>query len=101
MHFSLVFLFIFSRSWALEVSDPIKVIVSAGNVQGVSCTDSSVTSFLSIPYAQPPIGDLRFASPQPYAGKYPSETYDASAPGPACIQFGNTFLESGPVSEDW
>ena len=101
MHSLLVFLVIFSQSWALQVSDPINVTISAGTVQGALCPNSGASAFLSIPYAQPPIGDLRFASPQPYSEKYPSGTYDATAPSPACIQFGNTFLELETASEDW
>jgi cholinesterase len=30
-----------------------------------------VWEFLGVPYAQPPLGDLRFAAPQKYTGKGP------------------------------
>jgi carboxylesterase type B len=99
MNFLLFSLAILSPTWALLVSDT--VTIAAGVIQGVSCPNSAATKFLKIPFAEPPIGDLRFASPQNYSGKFPSGAYDATTPGPACIQFGTTFLENTTTSEDW
>lgn len=78
-----------------------KVSLSAGVVQGARCINTPVTAFLSIPFAQPPVGDLRFASPLPLNETYPGGIYNATAPRAACLQFGTEFLESGPASEDW
>jgi carboxylesterase type B len=100
MRFLRVSLFLFSASWACaQVAQ--SVTISAGTIKGTSCPNAGISAFLNIPYAQPPTGDLRFASPQQYSGEFPSGTYDATSPGPACIQFGSTFLETGPTSEDW
>lgn len=77
------------------------VTISAGTLQGGICPGSTASFYLNVPYAIPPVGDLRFTSPQAYSGKYPTGTYDASTPGAACIQFGTTFVEGGPTSEDW
>lgn len=77
------------------------VTTSAGTLHGGFCPDSAASFFLNVPFAQPPVGDLRFTSPQAYSGQYSSGARDASTPGPACIQFGTTFLETGAVSEDW
>ncbi|KAH9929250.1 sterol esterase [Fomitopsis serialis] len=50
-------------------------------------TSGNITSFLGIPYAQAPIGDLRFALPQP---PQPFEgVYDATSYGAACYQQAN------------
>ena len=79
-----------------------QVAISAGIVEGGQCTGTSdVVYYKSIPYAQPPIGDLRFAPPQPYSGKFPSGTLSATSSAPACIQFGTLFVETGATSEDW
>lgn len=42
------------------------VNTTSGPVQGTASTlRSDVSAYLGIPYAQPPVGDLRFAAPQP------------------------------------
>ncbi|MCJ1399705.1 hypothetical protein MMC11_002907 [Xylographa trunciseda] len=73
--------------------------VSAGIINGVACS-SAVTSFLGVPYAQAPIGGLRFAPPKPYAGAFPGGALNASASAPICIQFGFAFGGTEPASED-
>ncbi|KAH8895542.1 alpha/beta-hydrolase [Thozetella sp. PMI_491] len=47
--------------------------------------------FLSIPYAVPPLGDLRFTPPQPYDTTYDG-IRDATRPPPSCPQFGPIFV---------
>jgi len=45
------------------------VQTTSGLVNGHSAADHpQVSEYLGIPFAQPPIGDLRFAPPQKYAG---------------------------------
>ncbi|KAF2670795.1 alpha/beta-hydrolase [Microthyrium microscopicum] len=44
---------------------------------------SNVSEYLGIPYAEPPIGKLRFAAPQPFKGKGPIAGTDFGA---GCIQ---------------
>jgi hypothetical protein len=72
--------------------------------------DSAVDGYLGIPYAEPPVGPLRFAPPQPiiitrpYAA--PKRLVDATAFGPVCHQFhyrtvlGDNLIESTGQSED-
>ena len=44
----------------------------------------SVHEYLGIPYAEPPVGELRFAAPKP--AKHWSGTKDVTKFGPSCIQ---------------
>ena len=55
-----------------------------GPVQGVSTDDDSIYNFKGIPYAAPPIGNLRWAAPSP-APKW-NETYIADTFGNRCMQ---------------
>lgn len=84
-----------SGSWAK------KVTTTNGTVVGGKCESSDVNYFLAIPYAEAPVGDLRFAAPQSYDKKYDGDVLNATSPAPRCIQFGNTFIEAGTASEDW
>ncbi|MCJ1331271.1 hypothetical protein MMC10_007959 [Thelotrema lepadinum] len=84
----------------VSASSP-SVNISAGTLNGGQCSNSSsAVYYKSIPYAQPPTGNLRFAPPQPYTDTYPSGGLDATKSAPACIQFGQQFAEPEPTSED-
>ncbi|KAJ3455246.1 hypothetical protein MRS44_013846 [Fusarium solani] len=67
-----------------------RVTVSAGTIIGSLIDD--VEYYRGIPYAQPPIGNLRLRPPQPNRG---FGTIQATGLGPACPQFTNA--ESSPV----
>ena len=74
-----------------NASNPTATIdsgVVTGKVTHIPGSGSPVNQFLGIPFAQPPVGDLRFAPPEkPHAW---NRTYNAAAQPPACIQdFGN------------
>ena len=56
--------------------------VAQGELQGVS--EGSINVFRGIPYAAPPVGDLRWAPPQAPAAW--EGVRDASSFGPSCIQ---------------
>jgi para-nitrobenzyl esterase len=61
------------------------VKVESGTVQGVLA--DGVIAFKGIPYAAPPVGDLRWAPPQPvapWAGVRPATVF-----GPDCMQLAN------------
>jgi len=42
-----------------------QVRIDSGEIRGVSSSDLNVTMFRGIPYAQPPVGALRWRAPQP------------------------------------
>lgn len=71
-----------------------------GAVDGVS--ENGIISFKGIPYAEPPVGDLRWREPQP-SPKW-SGTRKADRYGKACMQNREAAAENGgdpgPVSED-
>jgi para-nitrobenzyl esterase len=77
------------------------VRTDAGFVEGTVSTDGKVTIFKGIPYAPPPVGDLRWKEPQqvtPWEGVRP-----ATAFGPHCIQgkvFTGVTLPEAEMSED-
>lgn len=73
------------------------VRTSLGVVQGV-VTDG-VTTFRSIPYAAPPVGELRWRPPQPAIPW--QEIRDATIFGPSCLQTRVPFTPvPGEMSED-
>lgn len=55
----------------------------AGRVAG-SRHSTGVVEFRALPFARPPVGDLRWAAPRPAAGW--TGTLDASRPAPRCMQ---------------
>ena len=74
-------------------SDPI-VTISTGQLRGI-LTSNGVASFKNIPFAQPPVGNLRWREPQP--AKAWTGVRDATKMGPMCHQNDNPQL---PHSED-
>ncbi|VDB94159.1 unnamed protein product [Peniophora sp. CBMAI 1063] len=69
---------------SLENKDSANPTVLLDNGTFVGLYEGHVSAFRGIPFAQPPIGDLRFRLPvasDPYSGEY-----DASVYGDSCIQ---------------
>lgn len=61
------------------------VSTTSGRIIGHTAPNrSEVTEFLGIPYAEPPIGDLRFAPPKPFSAPA-AHFHDASDWGPDCL----------------
>ena len=90
-------------------SNGLVVSTTSGELHGfIDQSTPLVRKFFGIPYAEPPIGDLRFAPPQTKASE---GVVNATAFGPSCMQqFSNSstiytakvpqFLNSGEQSED-
>ncbi|WP_296172117.1 carboxylesterase family protein [uncultured Brevundimonas sp.] len=77
----------------------IEMRIAQGPIRGVD--EGDVLSFKNIPYAAPPIGDLRWRAPRP-APRW-TEVRDASAYGDDCIQARPMWDDTQtrlPVSED-
>ena len=68
---------------AAEPRDPVAA-VSGGQVRGKLLAQGDVAVFKGIPYAAPPVGDLRWREPQPVKA-WPG-VRDATAFGAACVQ---------------
>ncbi|CAG2178468.1 unnamed protein product, partial [Oppiella nova] len=72
----------------------IDVNTTSGVVRGltIDMLNTSVDQFLGIPYAEPPVGALRFAKPQ-LIKKPSKEIIDATAPGNSCLQSPSPTLD--------
>ncbi|HEX8483877.1 carboxylesterase/lipase family protein, partial [Sphingomonas sp.] len=98
---SLVALAALCATPALAAGDPT-VAVEGGKLAGtVDERDASVRSFRGIPFAAPPVGDLRWREPQPIApwsGVRPAKSFAAR-----CMQlplYSDMMFRSPGVSED-
>ncbi|KAI5643452.1 carboxylesterase family domain-containing protein [Phthorimaea operculella] len=76
------------------------VVTEQGALKGIVCENSEAKyiAFKGIPYAKPPVGDLRFKAPEP---PVPWEgVRDASEHGPMCPQYNERMDRVEPGSED-
>ncbi|CAI5767886.1 cholinesterase-like [Podarcis lilfordi] len=87
--------------------DDLVVVTSSGSVQGkhLSSGFGNVTAFLGIPYAEPPVGKLRFQKPVPHQPW--SKVLEATNFSNSCPQIvisgtpdAETWAANTPLSED-
>jgi len=72
-----------------------QVKTTAGLVQGISTDDGRIRVFKGIPYAAPPVGELRWQAPRPVAPW--QGIREASTVAPACTQ-GSVFGDIAPAN---
>src|SRR5919197_4027370 len=86
---------------AADAQAPDRVKTANGVVEGAGRQPSGVRIFKGIPFAQPPVGDLRWREPQPvkdWRGVRRADHF-----GPRCMQapiFGDMNFRSDGMSED-
>ena len=73
-----------TRTSSAPTDNELFVKTTSGPVEGFyNDTAPDVRQFLGIPYAEPPIGNLRFAPPE---DKRPTGTIEAKKLPPSCLQ---------------
>ncbi|KAJ6562360.1 esterase 1 [Mycena capillaripes] len=91
-------------SWALcaiDLARAAQVQFGSTVVTGSETPSLQGEFFGGIPYAEPPIGSLRFARPVAKFSLGNATTFDATNFGPSCIQPASPFIPAGlPMSED-
>jgi para-nitrobenzyl esterase len=78
-----------------------QVKIASGTLEGTVNSDSSLRVFRGVPFAAPPVGDLRWRPPQPV--QHWSGVRQAVDFGPRCVQgrvFGDIVFRSKEMSED-
>jgi len=68
-----------------RASDTVVTLPDGTVLQGSQ--EGHIATFKGIRYAQPPVGDLRWAPPVPWVNENTSQIYDATRFGHACIQY--------------
>ncbi|KAB2575681.1 Lipase 1 [Lasiodiplodia theobromae] len=91
-------LLLISPAALCQALPPLPVLTPQGTYHP-NTSIPGVEQFLGIPYAEPPLGALRFADPQPYTSGDPSQQIDATSYGPACLQ-DRAFEAANGLSED-
>src|SRR6476646_1672943 len=82
-------------------AESLTVKTEQGRVHGKTINDGKVKAFLGLPYAAPPVGDLRWKAPKP-AAKWSGER-DATKFGARCAQnavFPDMVFQGAGPSED-
>src|SRR5580698_10098445 len=79
------------RSAGAAIDDPVKI--DAGMISGTTTGSPEVRVFKGVPYAAPPVGDLRWRAPKPAAHWEGTRAAD---------QFGPVWVQGGDqkMSED-
>jgi para-nitrobenzyl esterase len=79
-----------------QAASPLKVETKEGPVKGF--LKDGVADFLGIPYAAPPVGNLRWNPPQKHASW--TNVLQATAFGPTCAQITESGVFAGPANNN-
>src|SRR5450756_1487533 len=88
--FSIVVSAIFAGLIGAHRAPSQRVTIDAGTLEGIIDSTTGVTVFRGIPYAAPPVGELRWKPPQP--AKHWSDVRPASQLGHNCMPVSYTHL---------
>lgn len=94
-------------AFVAAVSSSPSVTIDAGTVQGGRCENGrNAVFYKAIPFAEPPVKELRFEPPKVYKKQFSQGKLNATTSAPTCIQFSDDFTEkklnsSALSSEDW
>ena len=84
---------------AAMLAPDVPVTVTGGEIRGGLADGSpEIIAFKGVPYAAPPVDDLRWKPPQPVVPW--DGVRDAMAPGPICMQTGPAFIRAPTASDD-
>ncbi|ULQ56951.1 carboxylesterase family protein [Flavihumibacter rivuli] len=80
---------------------PVQATVKSGTLEGVHGIKSSLNIYLGIPYAAPPLGELRWKAPQPLPNWKGIREAKKFGPGPVqAAVFGDMNFRSEGFNED-
>ncbi|MGD0096222.1 MAG: carboxylesterase family protein [Terracidiphilus sp.] len=82
-------------------ADSLIMTTPQGKIHGKAINEGKVRAYLGLPYAAPPVGDLRWKAPQP-AAKWKGER-DATSFGAHCVQgrvYDDMIFQDAGASED-
>merc|ERR1712227_239997 len=102
--FHLVYLFLLGVVFCRDENDSIErtdtINTESGPVRGIKINKYGMDlyGFLGIPYAEPPVGSLRFQPPKPISSWI--DVLDADKNGPQCLQVSEFLTEDEESSED-
>mmetsp|Transcript_32161 Transcript_32161/g.37796 ORF Transcript_32161/g.37796 Transcript_32161/m.37796 type:complete len:587 (+) Transcript_32161:3-1763(+) len=83
---------------AVSEGTPTTVTIADGTLEGVINSHNDQRHFLGIPFAAPPVDDLRWKAPQPEAAW--EGTFNATRFGNSCMQSFSAFTIGSTISED-
>ncbi len=83
----------------VTLAPDVPVTVAGGDIRGAAAHGNpDIVAFKGVPYAAPPVGDLRWKPPQPVAAW--DGVRGAAAPGPICMQTGPAWVRAPNAGED-